>query len=139
MGSGDRTLASGSSDRTVRLWRVRDGNLLRAIAAHEDAVKSVSFSPDGNVLASASLDRTIALWDVATGRKRQTLMGHRSWVNDVAFSPDGNVLASASSDNAVKLWNVALDLDGLMELGCNWLQDYFATHSETAELESACQ
>lgn len=139
-----KRLASASNDGAVKLWNLEAGVLVKTFAAHRTrirsgAVASVKFSPDGNVLASASLDRTIALWDVATGRKWQTLTGHRSWVNDVAFSLDGKVLASASSDNAVKLWNLALDLNDLMQLGCNWLQDYFATHSEMAELEFACQ
>jgi serine/threonine protein kinase len=58
------TLASGSADRTVRLWRVADGSLVRTLEGHSDDVTSVAFSPDGATLASGSADRTVRLWQV---------------------------------------------------------------------------
>ncbi|NET30397.1 MAG: hypothetical protein F6K19_00060 [Cyanothece sp. SIO1E1] len=56
-----QTLASGSADRTVKLWS-RDGTLLQTLEGHSDSVRSVSFSPDGQTLASASDDGTVKLW-----------------------------------------------------------------------------
>jgi hypothetical protein len=49
-------LASGSFDRTIKLWRVADGSLVRTLTGHTDRVYSVSFSPDGSLLASGSGD-----------------------------------------------------------------------------------
>ena len=57
-----QTLASGSWDNTVRLWRVSDGILLRTLEGHTDPVLSVAFSPDGQTLASGSRDKTVRLW-----------------------------------------------------------------------------
>jgi WD40 repeat protein len=57
-------LASGSSDKTIRLWRVRDGLLLNELKGHTYSVDSLAFSPDGTVLASGSSDGTIGLWQV---------------------------------------------------------------------------
>jgi WD40 repeat protein len=51
-----RTLASGSDDRTVKLWDVATGKKRATLAGHKDWVLSVSFSPDGKTLASGSLD-----------------------------------------------------------------------------------
>ncbi|MEP0799898.1 AAA family ATPase [Funiculus sociatus] len=101
-----QTIASASTDKTVKLWR-RDGKLLKTLGnliGHTDSVTSVSFSPDGKTLASSSLDKTIKLWKT-DGTLIRTIKGHSSPVNNVSFSPDGKTLASASDDKTVKLWN----------------------------------
>jgi WD40 repeat protein len=49
-------LASGSDDKTIKLWRVSDGSLVRTLTGHTYWVNSVAFSPDGTLLASGSSD-----------------------------------------------------------------------------------
>jgi WD40 repeat protein len=99
-----QTLASGSSDKTIKLWNVNTGKLLQTLTGHSDWVWSVAYSPDGQTLASGSEDETIKLWDVKTGNLLQTLEGYYK----VAYSPDGQTLAlaSGSDDKTIKLWNV---------------------------------
>ncbi|MBD2044150.1 WD40 repeat domain-containing protein [Coleofasciculus sp. FACHB-64] len=71
---------------------------------HQDAVNSVSFSPDGKTIASASLDQTVKLWRVEGGTP-QTLSGHTKGVWRVRYSPsEGNMIASGSIDHTVRLW-----------------------------------
>jgi WD40 repeat protein/Flp pilus assembly protein TadD len=79
-----------------------------AIRHHEDAVRDVSFSPDGKQVASGSYDNAVRLWDVATGKTTATLEGHTDRLFSVSFSPDGKQLASGSADNTVRLWDVAM-------------------------------
>ncbi|MEH2351263.1 MAG: hypothetical protein V7K55_25310 [Nostoc sp.] len=104
-----QTLASGSRDRTVKIWHP-DGTLLQTLKGHTDAVTCVSFSPDGQTLASASLDKTVQIWhkNPVTGKfdpkPYKTLKGHKDWVYSVNFSPDGELLATGSKDTTVKLW-----------------------------------
>ncbi|MEH1998012.1 MAG: hypothetical protein V7L00_04430, partial [Nostoc sp.] len=43
--SNGQTLASGSSDNTIKLWDVRKGNLLQTLTGHSYSVHSVAFSP----------------------------------------------------------------------------------------------
>ena len=100
------TLASGSSDDTIRLWDVVTGEHKETLTGHADTVYSVAFSPDGETLASGSSDDTIRLWDAMTGEHKETLTGHRRSVYSVAFSPDGETLASGSSDDTIRLWDV---------------------------------
>jgi hypothetical protein len=106
--SADGTrLASGSVDRTVRLWDAATGAPLQTLEGHTDSVTSVAFSADGTRLASGSGDRTVRLWDAATGAPLQTLEGHTGLVRSVAFSADGTRLASGSDDRTVRLWDAA--------------------------------
>jgi WD40 repeat protein len=58
-----KTLASGSEDKTVRLWDVATGQEKAVLKGHTWNVTSVVFSPDGKTLASGSLDRTVRLWN----------------------------------------------------------------------------
>lgn len=68
-----RLLASGSSDKTVRLWDPATGALQQTLEGHSHWISSVAFSPDGRLLASGSYDNTVRLWDPAIGVLRQIL------------------------------------------------------------------
>jgi WD40 repeat protein len=64
-----RRLASGSSDRTVRIWDSVSGRPLLILAGHAGEVQSVAFSPDGQRVASGSGDHTVKIWDSMTGKE----------------------------------------------------------------------
>lgn len=105
-------LASGSVDRTIKLWDVGTGELLNNITGHSSGVTCVAFSHDGKTLASSSAnpDGTIKLWDPQTGELKGTLKGD-DWVVlnvwSIAFSPDGQILVSGHQvDSTVKIWNL---------------------------------
>jgi WD40 repeat protein/uncharacterized caspase-like protein len=102
-----KILASGSGDRTIKLWEVASGRELRSLEGRIFGAYSVAFSPDGKMLASETDDETIKLWEVASGRELRSLVGHSADIYLVAFSPDGKLLASGSKDRTIKLWEVA--------------------------------
>jgi WD40 repeat protein/Leucine-rich repeat (LRR) protein len=102
-----KLLASGSEDKTIKLWDVPAATERTTLKGHTQRITGLAFSPDGKIVASASADGTIKLWDSATGTERATLPGHSSGVTFVAFSVDGQTLASAGSDGTIKLWDVA--------------------------------
>jgi WD40 repeat protein len=58
----NKTLASGSADKAVKLWDVPTRQELATLKGHDDEVTSVAFSPDGKTLASGSVDKTVKLW-----------------------------------------------------------------------------
>ncbi|OKH37434.1 hypothetical protein FACHB389_09900 [Nostoc calcicola FACHB-389] len=106
-----KMLASGDSQRTIKLWNLTTGELLTTLTGHSSEVFGVDFSPDGQTLASASnmefQDGNIKLWDVSTGRVRQTLGSSLVSLRTscVAFSPDGETLATGHFDAAIRLWH----------------------------------
>ena len=91
----------------IRQWRTADGELIRVISGHQDAIYSIALSPDGKTLATGSYDQKIKLWNVEDGKEIKTISGHNGCVYRLAFRQDGKVLASASADRTVKLWEVA--------------------------------
>ena len=52
---------SVSCDRTVKIWDVGLGTVLRMLKGHIDLINAVKFSLDGKILVSASSDETIKL------------------------------------------------------------------------------
>lgn len=129
-------IASAHADGTVKLWRL-DGSSDKPLILDEPSSNvdnnkiciSVRFSPNGDLIASAHADGTVKLWKL-DGSLHKILEGHKNCVTAIDFSPNGNILASASEDRTVILWDLKqnIDLDGLLECGCEWAEGYF-THN----------
>lgn len=101
-----KTLASGSEDKTIEVWKLDVGKRWYTLTGHSDWVTCIAFSPDGRTLASSSRDKNIHIWDLNKGKWWYALTGHSDRVSAVAFSPNGEVLASSSRDKTVQLWNL---------------------------------
>lgn len=99
-------LASGSADKTVRLWDVPRRMYAYILYDHQETVRCLAFSPDGKVLASACDAGKVDLWDVTKGRLLSSIHAHTGRIWALAFSPDGKLLASAGV-GAVRLWESA--------------------------------
>ncbi len=89
-------LASGSEDKTIKLWNKNNGGLLRTLLGHGEFVRTVAFDST-YLLASGSWDKTIKIWNKNYGNLLWTLTGHGGAVWSVAFDST-YLLASGSSD-----------------------------------------
>jgi WD40 repeat protein len=105
-----RKLASGSDDRTIRIWasdQYGKWKLVQELKGHREAVYSVAFSPDDQQLDSGSGDGTTRIWEPheqGKWKSVQELKGHSDRVYSVAFSPDGRQLVSGSEDHTLRIW-----------------------------------
>jgi WD40 repeat protein len=106
-----RTLATGNTDGTTRLWDMATHRQIAALTGPTGPVDSVAFGPDGRTLATANTDGTARLWDMATHRQIAALTGPTGPVSSVAFRPDGTTLATGGAD--ARLWDVANHRPGL--------------------------
>jgi WD40 repeat protein len=57
-------LASAGGDKTIHVWDPANGNLVKSLDGHQDAVTCLSFSPDGKILTTGGLDGKLILWGV---------------------------------------------------------------------------
>lgn len=102
-----QTLVSGCLDKTIKLWSLSTGKLIRTLNRHSGEISSVTLSPDGQFLATGSYDgpkSNVKVWNLNTGKLLHTLLGHKKPVNFVAINSDGQMLASGS--NKIKVWHL---------------------------------
>jgi WD40 repeat protein len=102
----DQRIATGSIDRTARIWDARTGKLLHVLRGHENDVTSVAFSRDDRFLVTASRDKDARTWDVRSGDPLRVLVGHFAVVSDASFSPDGRWVVTAGPATA-GLWDAS--------------------------------
>ncbi|GAA6047603.1 hypothetical protein JCM3770_001585 [Rhodotorula araucariae] len=121
--------ATGSRDKTIKLWDAVSGQCLKTLVGHDNWVRALVFHPSGKFLLSASDDKTIRTWDLATGRCLKVLEAHAHFVTTMAWGrapapggqPNGaavngansaapdtaqlvNVVATGSVDQTIKIW-----------------------------------
>jgi WD40 repeat protein/HEAT repeat protein len=121
-----KTLATGSLDKTARLWDAESGRLKVTLQGHTAAVGTLEFSPDGRMLATWGYEE-LRVWDTESGQLKATLQAHSNGTQKtLAFSADGKTLATGSIGHlerfyTAQLWDLAtgqlkINLSGVSNL-----------------------
>jgi WD40 repeat protein len=106
--SSDCRYAFSGNCKTLKLWEVETGKLLRSF---EGPSYSVSFNSDDRYALSGSKDGTLRLWEIETGKCVRTFEGHKGRVDSVCLSFDGRYALSGSWDKTLKLWRLIWKLE----------------------------
>lgn len=112
----NKILASGSTDKTIKVWNLSTGKLIHTLKGHTQSVTSLAISPSikGSdvTLVSGSADRSVNIWNLSTGKLVRTFKGHTQSITSVAINPANGVLrdktfATGSTDKTIKIWNLS--------------------------------
>ncbi|KAI8654074.1 hypothetical protein NCS56_01363800 [Fusarium sp. Ph1] len=149
-------IASGSADRTVRLWDTESGSEV-AQFTFPDTPVSVAISSDPVMLVAGSLDGTLSFWPIegikSDDEPKNRFQAHKGGVHSVAISKH-NLLVSGSEDNTVRLWphdpkkgfkqvkhkgivtGVDVTNDGRWVLSVSPAQELYISDAETSEIRT---
>jgi WD40 repeat protein len=100
-----RRMVTGSEDKTLCLWDLETGVVLKKMKGHSSGVLGLAVSRDGQIIASSDYKGEIIAWHGETGESlTQPIKAHSDQILSLDFSPDGAVLATGSHDKTTKFW-----------------------------------
>ncbi|MEE8146483.1 MAG: WD40 repeat domain-containing protein, partial [Longimicrobiales bacterium] len=101
------SLASGSFDKSVRVWDAITGEPAAILWGHDDAVRTLAFHPAGKRLASGSQDTSLRIWNGSGHGEVRVWNGSQESIGGVRFSPDGeHVLVGSAWEATVSVVDV---------------------------------
>jgi len=113
-GSGGKGLiATGSADKTVRVWSLSDYSCLLTLEGHSNSVLKIAWLPyhpidardkRGPQVASAAGDGLVKVWDSSSGEVMSTLDNHTDRVWALTTHPANGTLVSGGADSVVTFW-----------------------------------
>lgn len=103
-----RTIASGSYDKTIKLWDIATGVLQQSLDGHTEPVMFLAFHPDGRFLLSVSSAVVIKIWNPITGGVQRTLESEGD-ASHAVLSGDGRFLATRAHPSFIILWDLSGD------------------------------
>lgn len=82
-------VATGSKDKSAKLWDLKTGREIRSFLGHDATVSALAFSPDGKTLITGSRDNTVKGWDVLSGKLHFSIASPtNSFITDIAVDPN---------------------------------------------------
>ncbi|KAH8835581.1 U3 small nucleolar RNA-associated protein [Flagelloscypha sp. PMI_526] len=100
----ERLLATGSGDKTVKLWNLEDFSCVKTFEGHTNSVLRVEFLTNGLQLVSSASDGLVKVWNVQSEECTTTLDNHEDKVWALAVSQDETTVVTGAADSIVTFW-----------------------------------
>ncbi|KAF3693425.1 Autophagy-related protein 16-2 APG16-like 2 WD repeat-containing protein 80 [Channa argus] len=101
-------LATGGTDRVIKLWEVRAGSMTHrtTLDGSTEGITCVEFDPTGSRVLAASYDKSALLWLLDDPVPKLTLTGHSRKVTAARFSSSFHRVVTGSADRTIRLWDL---------------------------------
>lgn len=103
---GNEWFATGSGDRTIKIWDLASGTLKLSLTGHVSTVRGLAVSPRHPYLFSAGEDKLVKCWDLETNKVIRHYHGHLSAVYSLALHPTIDLLVTAGRDSSARVWDM---------------------------------
>ncbi len=130
-----------ATTKGIELWD-NEGNYIDRIVEREatnntsENITSISFSPDNQLIATASKNGIIQLRKIGGTLLATFTKNNNRPIVHLDFTADNKTIEAIDQYGMVSSWH--LDVDTLIQEGCNWLQDYLATQNDNSEITQTC-
>ncbi|XP_018518397.1 protein Atg16l2 isoform X1 [Lates calcarifer] len=106
--SSSDLLATGGTDRVIKLWEVRAGSLTHraTLDGSTEGITCIEFDPTGLRILAASYDKSALLWRLDDSVPKLTLTGHIRKVTAARFSSLPHQVVTGSADRTIRLWDL---------------------------------
>jgi WD40 repeat protein len=106
----DDQLLSASYDRTIKLWDVNQGSLVRNIHCGTKCIDA-KVIPDGKLVVSGHYDKSVKIHSLHTGERIADIKQiHDESITSIAISPDKHYLVTSSKDNTCRIIDLRMNL-----------------------------
>lgn len=98
-------IATGSADRTIKIWDIASGALKLTLPGHISTVRGLAISPNRPYMFSGE-DKMAKCWDLEVNRVVRQYHGHLSGIYSCALHPTLDLFITGSRDSSVRVWDV---------------------------------
>jgi len=98
-------VATGSRDKSAKLWELSSGREVRSFLGHEASVNSLDFSHNGKYLITSSGDNSVRIWETETGKEIFKTEPDHERLTDVALSPNGKFFVTGGYGDTARVYD----------------------------------
>jgi WD40 repeat protein len=98
-------VATGSRDKTMKLWELSTGREVRTFLGHTGTVNNIRFSSKGNYAITSSGDGTARIWEVLSGKELFSTPARDYFLASVGISPDEKFFAASGYEDEAVIYD----------------------------------